>query len=257
MRTRRWFTALLVVTAVKLALVTVLYRAFLRHWMYTWGATADEIDATLPGDELVQPRTPRTTRALSIEAPVEVVWQWLVQIGEERAGFYSYSALERMAGARMHNANAIHPEWQQREVGDTVWLAHRYGEVARQLVTLVKPGSHLVLMSRPDHERVQRGEPATGSWGFFLVPEDGHTRLVVRGCGGAVGHPAFDVPHFVMEQKMMRGLRDRAEGVVSRSRSASPGPTSASRRSCAPSPVAAGRSAGSRRRPRGSPPTRT
>ncbi|MGB3356371.1 MAG: hypothetical protein WBB00_26865, partial [Mycobacterium sp.] len=37
------------------------------------------------------------------------------------------------------------------------------------------------------------------------------TRLLVRGSGGAVGNPAFDIPHFVMEQKMMRGVRARAE----------------------------------------------
>jgi hypothetical protein len=28
---------------------------------------------------------------------------------------------------------------------------------------------------------------------------------------GAVGHSLFDIPHFVMEQKMMREIRDRAE----------------------------------------------
>lgn len=178
--------------------------------MYTWGARDDEVEAELPGDELVAAATPRTTRALTIDAPVDAVWPWLVQIGEDRGGFYSYSLLERAVGAHIHNAEVIHPEWQQLLVGDSIWLARRYGDSARQMVAAVEPKSHLILMSEDDFKRVQRGEKASGAWGFYLRPEAGWTRLVVRGSGGAVGHAAFDVPHFVMEQKMMRGIRKRA-----------------------------------------------
>ena len=66
-------------------------------------------------------------------------------------------------------------------------------------------------MSSDDFERVRHGLKASGAWGFYLREQGGWTRLVVRGSGGAVGHAAFDLPHFVMEQKMMRGIRDRAE----------------------------------------------
>lgn len=55
------------------------------------------------------------------------------------------------------------------------------------------------------------GQHASGSWGFYLGRKNGWTRLLVRGSGGVVGHAAFDIPHFVMEQKMMRGIRDRAQ----------------------------------------------
>jgi hypothetical protein len=179
--------------------------------MYTWGAREDEVTAPLPGDELVSVHTPRTTRAVTVDAPIADVWPWLAQIGEDRGGFYSYSWLERAVGADIRNANTIHPEWQNIRVGDTVWLARRYGEVARQVVAAVEPSSHLVLMSPDDFQRVQRGERASGSWGFYLREQDGWTRIVVRGSGGAVGHAAFDVAHFVMEQKMIRGIRHRAE----------------------------------------------
>lgn len=188
-----------------------LYRGRVRPWMYTWGARADEVEAALPGDELVQPGASRTTRGVTIDAPVDAVWPWLVQIGENRGGFYSYSLLERAVGAEIHNATTIHPEWQELRVGDTIWLARRYGDVARQVVAAVKPNAHLVLMSPDDFNRVQRGEKSSGAWGFHLRREAGCTRLIVRGSGGAVGHAAFDIPHFVMEQKMMRGIRDRAE----------------------------------------------
>lgn len=188
-----------------------LYRGKLRPWLYTWGADDDEITAELAGDELVAATAPRTTRAVTIDAPICAVWPWLAQIGEDRGGFYSYSLLERAVGSHIHNANAIHSEWQDVRVGDTVWLARRYGDAARQMVAAVDPKSHLVLLAPDDFERVQRGEKASGAWGFYLRRKDGWTRLLARGSGGAVGHASFDVLHFVMEQKMMRGLRDRAQ----------------------------------------------
>ncbi|RDH78197.1 hypothetical protein DVS77_12720 [Mycolicibacterium moriokaense] len=188
-----------------------LYRAEIKPWMYTWGASADEVDARLPGDELVAADGPRTTRALTIDAPVEQVWPWLAQIGEDRAGFYSYAWLERAVGADIHNANVIQPQWQHLTVGDTVWLARRYGSAARQVVAAVKPQSHLLLMSPADYDRVQHGQKASGLWGFHLLRDGRGTRLLVRGSGRPVGNPAFDIPHFVMEQKMMRGIRDRAQ----------------------------------------------
>ena len=157
--------------------VVALYRAEVKPRMYAWGARDENVAAPLPCDELIRADGPRTTRAVTIDAPVESVWPWIAQIGEDRAGFYSYSWLERAAGAMIHNANVIHPEWQELRVGDTVWLARRYGEAARQVV----------------HR------------------ENGWTSLLVRGSGGAVGHAVFDIPHFVMEQKMMRGMRDRAQ----------------------------------------------
>jgi hypothetical protein len=179
--------------------------------MYSWGARDDEVDTLRPGDELVSAGVPRTTRAVTIDAPVDAVWAWLAQIGEDRGGFYSYSWLERAVGARIHNANTVHSEWQELHVGDTIWLARHYGKKARQVVAAVKPKSHLILMSQEDFDRVQRGEKASGAWAFYLRRENGWTRLLVRGSGGAVGHAVFDIPHFVMEQKMMRGIRDRAQ----------------------------------------------
>lgn len=197
--------------AMALAGAVALYRGRIRPWMYTWGAEDDEVTATLPGDELVEPTTYTTTRAVTIQARVEDVWPWLAQIGEARGGFYSYWLLERAAGADIHNAATVHPEWQDLEVGDTVWLARRYGDIGRQTVAAVAAGSHLVLMSPDDFDRVRRGEKASGAWSFHLRPVGAWSRLIIRGNGGVVGHLAFDVPHFVMERKMMLGIRARAE----------------------------------------------
>ncbi len=97
-------------------------------------------------------------------------------------------------GAHIQNANTVHPEWQDVHVGDTVWLARRYGDAAKQVVAAVAPGAHLVLMLPGDFERVQQGKRASGAWGFYLRRKDGWTRLIARGSGGAVGHVTFDVP---------------------------------------------------------------
>lgn len=191
--------------------VAALYRRHVAPWMHTWGARPDEVRATLPGDELVAPDACRTTRALTIDAPRRDVWAWLVQLGEGRGGFYSYSLLERAVGADIHNADEIRPEWQRLDVGDTIWLARRYGPGACQIVAAVEPGSHLVLVSPADYERLQHGQKASGCWSFVLRREQNWTRLLVRGSGRPVGHLWFDIPHFVMEQKMMRGIRDRAQ----------------------------------------------
>jgi hypothetical protein len=193
---------------------TVLYVERIEPWMRRWGATDDELDTALPVDALVESGVTTTTRAITVHAPIQEVWPWLVQIGQDRAGFYSYTWLENLVGARMHNSEAIHPEWQDRFPGDSVWLASeaRFHERGRQVAAHVEVPRALVLVSPIDWERVQHGGRASGAWAFFLEPQgEDSTRLVVRSSGGAVGTHLFDALHFLMEQKMMRGLRDRAE----------------------------------------------
>jgi hypothetical protein len=194
-----------------------IYRFHVQPWMYTWGTDGREADEPLPGDDAVGAAVPRTTRAITIDASAEEVWPWLAQIGEDRGGFYSYAWLERAVGADIHNADAVHPEWQDPHVGDTVWLARRFGPSARQLVAEVEPFSHLVLVSPADFDRLQCGEKASGAWTFAVRKQSGWCRLLIRGSGGAVGHPWFDIPHFVMERKMMLGIRKRAQELRSES----------------------------------------
>jgi hypothetical protein len=207
MRTR---TALVVAgTAVGGA---VLFRRTVRPWMASWGATTAEIGQPLPADVFVHPGVSRTTRAITIDAPVSDVWRWLVQIGEDQAGFYSYTWLERLARTDMRNADRVNEAWQHREVGDTIWLGQRWGERGRQVAAVVEPERALAMVSPADYAAIQAGRSASGYWGFFLEPIDAtHTRLIVRSSGGPVGNDVFDLVHFVMEQKMMRGLKQRAE----------------------------------------------
>ena len=112
----------------------------------------------------------------------------------------------------MHNAWSLHDEWRHREAGETVWLAQRYGEPGRQVIARLDPERVLAMTSPADYDAIVAGRLASGAWTFVLEPAPGGcTRLLARGSGGAVGTPLFDIAHFVMEQKMMRGIRDRAE----------------------------------------------
>lgn len=180
------------------ALATAAHVAVVRPWMRDWGAEEDERRARLPGDELVPDAVMQTTRAVTIDAPTDVVWAWLVQIGQDRGGFYSYEWLENLAGCRMRNAQELRPEWQHRAVGDVVLLHPRHG----QRVALIEP------------ERVLALE-GWGAWVLEPLP-GGRTRLLARGRTPGGVAAVYDVllvelPHFVMERRMLLGIKERAE----------------------------------------------
>src|SRR6476646_9824037 len=85
----------------------------LRRWVLGWGATPAELRRAWPGDELSPLATEISTRCVTIAAPADVVWSWLVQIGQDRAGFYSYAWLENLFRCAMPRVDRIVAEWQQ------------------------------------------------------------------------------------------------------------------------------------------------
>jgi hypothetical protein len=197
----------------------------LRRWAMGWGATPKEVRSTWPGDELSPDSVEISTRAINIHAPIETVWAWLIQIGQDRAGFYSYTWLENLFRCAMPQVERIEPEWQERVIGDTVWLARRdrYRGEARQKVVQVVAPRLLTLASPSDWGRILRRETShEGTWAFILVPIDpSTTRLIVRSRGpeaptffGRLFWVAvFEPAHFIMERKMMLQLKALAERV--------------------------------------------
>lgn len=184
------------------------YVLAVRPWHLRWGATDDEVKETLPGDELVAGAKESATHAVTIGAPVADVWPWLVQIGQNKGGFYSYTWLENLVGCHMRNADRIVPEFQQLRAGDEVWL---HPEVPPLPVLICEPHKALVLGSNMK-------DP--GTWGFFLKEVDANTtRLVVRGRGflspGLLKwfyqHALFEPAHFIMERKMLLEIKRLAE----------------------------------------------
>jgi hypothetical protein len=152
------------------------------------------------------------TRTVGIAAPPAAVWPWVAQLGQGRGGFYSYDALENLVGCDIHSADRIMPELQDVTVGDEVHLAP---PVALGVV-VVDPGRALVLRGAAG---VGRGEPPYDfTWAFVLRPgRDGGTRRVVReryrypaGWARLMVEPV-SVVSWVMTQRMLRGIRDRAE----------------------------------------------
>ena len=83
-----------------------------------WGATDDELNVALPGDELVPAPDLTATRAVTVRAPAGEVWRWVAQLGQGRGGFYSYDFLENLVGCDIHSAERVVPEWQLIAVGD-------------------------------------------------------------------------------------------------------------------------------------------
>ena len=87
------------------AAMVVAWRKAFTPWQRNWGATEEEVTAALPGDELTPPPVEQCTRAITIAAPPEEVWPWLVQMGADGGGFYSYAWMENLFGLQIHNAD--------------------------------------------------------------------------------------------------------------------------------------------------------
>jgi hypothetical protein len=155
-----------------------------------WGATDSETVRDLPGDELL-PQGRSTTYAISIAAPAESVWPWLVQIGRGRGGFYTYTAIKRLLGADIDNLDRIEPSLQALKPGDRIWmtperhLRHLPGQFWQ--VRQVQPGRALVLERKPP----ESPEPAIGRWCWSQQPAARPDCLI----GTAANRvPAFLVP---------------------------------------------------------------
>jgi hypothetical protein len=190
------------------------YATLLRRPLLTWGATPAEAAMRLPGDDVL-PRSDLTaTRAITTEAGAAQVWPWLVQLGQGRGGFYSYDVLENLVGCDIHSADRIVPAWQHLAVGDEV---HLHPEVALSVVA-VEPDHALVLRGAVSATGDQQSAPYDFTWAFVLRDGGaGTTRLLVREryaylqpAAAALVEPVA-VVSFVMTQRMLRGIRDRAE----------------------------------------------
>lgn len=143
------------------------------------GASDAESAATLPGDELFPAAGVQNDRACTIAATPEQVWPWIAQLGQDRAGFYSFETVENLVGCQITGATRIHPEWQHPAPGDPFRL---HPTVALQ-VAQVAPPRYLVVSS--EGGQAPGGMDFGFSWTFHLAPQDGAaggpvTRLHLR-----------------------------------------------------------------------------
>jgi hypothetical protein len=196
------------VTAVLTAASCALYYyALLRRPVLTWGATEAEAESRLPGDELLENADGVSTRAIEIDAPAADVWPWLAQMGPSpRGGAYTYDWIENLLGLNMHSVDRVLPEYQHREVGDAIGF-----------------GSNRMQLARVEPERVLawRSDDGNWVWTFVLKPHQGRTRLISRNrfrlptLVARVGMTPMEPGSLVMERKMLRGIKQRAERLAS------------------------------------------
>jgi len=128
------------------------YWHWLRPWHVRWGATEAEVRRALPGDELLPNPKLSATHAITIHAPVAEVWPWLAQIGQGRGGFYSYTWIENLLGCDIHNADRVHPEWQNLKAGDQILLHPKIPPIP---AVIVEPRRVIVL-----HGDTRQGPPS-------------------------------------------------------------------------------------------------
>lgn len=181
--------------------IGIAYRVIVKPWHLRWGASDEEVARAMPGDDLL-PGALSTTRAITIAASPEEIWPWLVQLGFGKAGWYSYDWIDNDLKA---SATRILPEHQELRAGDSILMMPSMGFI----VSAVDEPRSIVSML----------EDGTTSWCLGLYPEaDGTTRLISRwrphyerSVATVMMLLLVEPGTFIMEQKMLRTIRDRVE----------------------------------------------
>jgi hypothetical protein len=197
--------ALLVILA-----LAVLYWFPIRRWMSRWGATPSDLSRVMAGDSLLVDWTYTGTMAIIVDAPPADIWHWLVQIGYQRGGLYSYDWLDRLFGfLDRPSATRILPEFQDLAVGDAIPI----GQGPSWPVAVVEPRRALVLDMRN-----MGGFDWVWQFGLYPVDEK-RTQLVTRSRVRAQKAWAWLLTHaiepagFIMTRRMLLGVKERAEAL--------------------------------------------
>ena len=197
----------------------VIYAFVVRPWHLRRGSTKDEVQRSLPGDELVPDPKFVWNHAITINAPAAEVWPWVVQIGNQRAGWYSWDGIHRLLGVAgsvddpRGSANRIIPELQNLAVGDKIRMMPEEMGIPGYTVVSIEPDRALVT-----HIDDENGS----SWVWVLDPIDAETtRLIVRfrqkwepGLMGLSIWIGDELGSLVMQPKTLSGIKQRAEAAA-------------------------------------------
>jgi hypothetical protein len=192
-----------------------------RHPVSSWGATPQEVDEAMPGDEVIASPRYAATHAVTINVPSTRVWPWVAQMGQGRGGLYSYDWLENLLGLDIHSLDHIDPALQTLKPGDTVRLVPEGSQPDLSFQVLqVEPPHLLVLGPRGSRTDAMATGLPYPTWAFMLRDQDGRrTRLIARfrsdfestlvnTLANKVGLAPI---HLVMERRMLLGIKERAE----------------------------------------------
>ena len=179
-----------------------------RHWHLRWGATDQEVQGPMPGDDIVPKASLNATRAITIDAPPELVWPWIVQMGYRRAGFYTYALLDN---AGLESADRILEEYQPPRMGDWMPMAKQVNDTTAFKVKAFAINEWL-LWEKPD-----------STWAWKLVPLEGRAHAAhftleatvrVEDTGSAIlTLVLLEFGDFPMMRRVLKGIKARAEGL--------------------------------------------
>jgi hypothetical protein len=196
----------MVSVAMALGAATAAYLLYIRPWQLRWGATDEELDRPMPGDEIVERPTFNATRAVTIEARPQEIWPWVVQIGMSRAGWYSYDLLDNLGRP---SARRILPQFQNPKIGDVVPMS--------------PDGKQGMLVKDFEQDRWMLWWDGKGgmSWVWGLYPVDeARTRLITRvrlhydwRSPSILFHMLVEFTDIVMMRKSMLGIKERTERI--------------------------------------------
>jgi hypothetical protein len=197
---------------------------FLRPLRSHWGLDAETAARLYPGDDRIPDPMWGWTHGIEVDAPPERVWPWVAQIGQSKGGFYSYQFLENLVGCDVQNADRIHPEWATVSPGDELRL---HPHAPGLTIAAVEPGRWF--LAHADSADSQQVTPSASapewiavSWLFFLEPlPGGRTRFISRFrmayTGASLRDRLMYGPYltesigFVMDRRMLLGVKKRAE----------------------------------------------
>jgi hypothetical protein len=195
-----------------IALTGLLNYFVARPYQLTLGATKDEVQRSMPGDELVSSPHFLATRAITIQGTPEEIWPWLLQMGHNCAGFYGYDILENIGSEHgLRSAEKIIPEFQNFQQGDEVPISL----IISHVFYAIEPNQYLVWTSGNDDS------PAVLAWALYPL-DDSQTRLVSRiqwryhltDPGSVVMALFVDLADHIAVRKILQGVKGRVEGQV-------------------------------------------
>jgi hypothetical protein len=189
-------------------IVLVLTVILLTPWMDRWGATDAEVNATFPGDELVPAPASFVNRAVTVNAAPEEIYPWIVQLGADKGGMYSYDWFEtNILQCRQSNADRIYEEWQGLQIGDEMKMCPDKSGPPPYIIAQIVPNQAIVMGHQENGEWVDL-------WQFVIVSQaDGTSRLITR-TRTMMSGGIWDIIHpgvFIMERGMLLGIKERSE----------------------------------------------
>ena len=187
---------------VGVVLVTLVFTVYV-PWGLTWGATDEEINRRMAGDDIVPAPTFNATRAVTISGGPEEIWPWIVQIGFKRAGFYSW---DRLDNDGIPSADTLLTEYESLAVGDSLPLS----ETVHAQVVDLDPDRFLLLVIDADSDT---HGPWTWAWGLYPLDEH-RTRLVTRlrvRSDSRWSNLVLELGEIVMMHRHMLGIKRRVE----------------------------------------------